>query len=136
MSHYQLPDDVLIDSIKDCSLDPAVFTHEAHLRLAWLQIQHHGIDQAIVNVCLGLKQFVLALGAEDKYNETLTVSAVRAVYHFMLKSPATDFRQFITENNRLKQNFPELMGKHYSENIFVAERAKKVYLEPDLLPFD
>lgn len=121
---------------EDCTLNPEIFSHEAHLRLAWIHIKNYGIERAIDNICKQLIAYVDALGARDKYNKTLTVAAIRAVYHFMLKSKSDNFQDFIEEFPRLKFGFKDLLGFHYAVDIFKNEKAKHEYLEPDLLPFD
>jgi hypothetical protein len=135
-SHFMLTDSEFENQFGSCALDPAIFSHEAHLRLAWIHISKYGIENAIKNICSQLQNYVKHLGASDKYNETLTIAATRAVYHFMLKSESNSFGSFIEAHPRLKHNFKELMFAHYSTNIFTSERAKKEYLEPELLPFD
>lgn len=116
-------------------MNPAIFNHEAHLRLAWIHITKYGVDQAIENICTQLLDFVKAVGAEDKYNKTLTIAAVRAVYHFINKSETGNFNDFIGQNPRLKYNFRELIAAHYGIDVFNSETAKREYVEPDLLPF-
>lgn len=135
-AHFALTDPEFEQQFARCSLDPSLFGHEAHLRLAWIHIQKYGVDQAIENVTQQLQEFVASLGASDKYNETVTVAAIRAVYRFMLKSETNTFQDFILENPRLKYNFRELLACHYQTDIFSSERARKYYLEPELLPFD
>lgn len=135
-THFELTDTEFKSQFSACTLDPNLFTHEAHLRLAWIHINHYGIDKAIEHVTTQLQRFVESLGAKDKYNMTLTISAIRAVYHFMLTSKTNSFQSFILENPRLKNNFKELLSYHYSTDIFTSEQAKKEYLEPELLPFE
>ena len=135
-NHHELTDLEFEAAFSSCILDPTIFTHEAHLRLAWIHITRHGIDTAIEHVCSQLTAYVAHLGASEKYNKTVTIAAVRAVYHFMLKSTAESFPAFIHENPRLKNNFKELLGYHYTTDIFNSAEAKKKYLEPELLPFD
>lgn len=134
--HFELNDTEFENQISTCSLNPDIFTHEAHLRLAWMHIRDYGIDEAIEKVTTQLQNFVAGIGAKDKYNHTLTIAATRAVYHFMLKSKADNFQEFILENSRLKSHFKELLGCHYKTDIFKSDKAKVEYLEPELLPFD
>lgn len=119
-----------------CELPPAEFSHEAHLRLAWLHISRYGIEQAEENIQKQLQQFVAFVGAKDKYHKTLTIAAMRAVYHFMLKSNSDNFINFIADFPQLKHKFKELMESHYSFDIFSSNKAKVEFLEPDLSPFD
>lgn len=135
-THLDLSDAQLLAQLENCSLEPALFNHEAHLRLAWIHLKHHDIDDAIAKVCKQLERYVDSLGARDKYNTTLTVAATRTVYHFMLKSNSHTFPEFMLEFPRLKSNFKDLLFTHYGFNIFSSERAKAEYLEPDLVPFD
>jgi hypothetical protein len=134
-AHFELSDDVFEQQFQACTLNPAIFSHEAHLRLAWIHITKYGVDNAINNICEQLLAFVDSLGARDKYNKTLTIAAIKAVNHFINKSHINNFREFIQKNARLKFNFKELMSSHYQKDIYKSEIAKRQYVEPDLLPF-
>jgi len=133
--HFELSDDHFEEEFKNCKLDPALFNHEAHLRLAWIHVTKYGEAKAIENITGQLYAYVVSLGAIDKYNKTLTIAAIKAVNHFIGRSGADNFAEFIQQFPRLKFNFKELMGFHYGINIFNSEIAKQHYLEPDLLPF-
>ena len=135
-NHFDLSDSDFENKFISCELNPSDFTHEAHLRLVWININKYGIKQAEKNIQIGLKNFVEIVGAKDKYNMTLTLAAIKAVYHFMLKSNSDNFKDFITEFPRLKYNFKELMDCHYGFEIYDSKKAKTQFLEPDLLPFD
>ena len=118
------------------SIDPAEFDHVAHLRLAWIHVTKYGEVQAIENIRRQLKSFTAQVGAADKYHETITVAAIKAVKHFVDRSRTTTFDAFITQNFRLKDQFRHLLGLHYSRELFESEEARKTYLSPDLIPFD
>jgi hypothetical protein len=130
-THFKLTDLEFEKRFADGSLNPVLFTHEAHLRLAWIHIDKYGVENAIDNICCQLAAFITALGAYDKYNKTVTVAAIRAVYHFKLKSRSDNFQNFIIEFPRLKHNFKQIVQSHYSTDIFKSELAKQQYLEPD-----
>lgn len=134
--HFELSNTEFEKKFISCELDPEIFSHEAHLRLAWINIKKYGIEKAEKNIQVQLKNYVKAVGAEDKYNVTLTLAAIKGVYHFMLKSNADSFEAFISEFPKLKYNFKELMSCHYGFDIYNSKRAKSHFLEPDLLPFD
>jgi len=134
--HLDLTDDEFEEQFESCELLPTLFSHEAHLRLAYIHIKKYGEERAIENVCNQLVAYVNHLGASGKYNTTLTVAAIKAVYHFMLKSTATDFKGFIAEFPQLKFEFKRLMQCHYSFDIFNSQEAKTKFLEPDLISFD
>ncbi|MEQ9261752.1 MAG: hypothetical protein RLP14_01190 [Owenweeksia sp.] len=134
--HFELSDSEFEQQFINCELNPEIFTHEAHLRLAWINIERYGMEEAETKIQKQLQKFVGFVGAKDKYNTTLTIAAIKAVYHFMLKSDSNSFEEFIAEFPRLKYKFKELMSCHYGVDIYNSEKAKAKYLEPDLLPFD
>lgn len=135
-NHYSLTDSEFEQQFVAATLDPAVFTHEAHLRLAWIHLSNYGLKKALKNITAQLRSYTRAVGAAAKYNETVTVAAVYAVNHFMIRSSHTDFVSFIKENSQLKTNFKDLIYTHYRTDIFKSEHAKSFFLEPELLPFD
>ncbi|MCB9334478.1 MAG: hypothetical protein H6574_25815 [Lewinellaceae bacterium] len=133
--HHTLTDTEFERQFANCTLDPALFSHEAHLRLAWIHISKYGVDKAIKNVCDQIQVFATANGADGKYHVTLTVAAVRAVYH-CVEINIHGFCRIYCGFPRLKFQFKELLDCHYSMNLFKSELAREVYLEPDLAPFD
>lgn len=135
-NHNNFSDLAFVTAFQQCRLRPEQFGHEAHLRLAWLYLENYGLEKAIQLVQKDLKKYVSHWGASDKYNTTLTIASVRAVYHFMERSESNTFKEFIAEFPKLKYQFMELLSCHYAIDIFNSEAAKVAYLEPELLPFD
>ncbi len=134
-THFDFNDSVFEKQFKEGILDPSLFTHQAHLRLAWIYINKYAIDLACLEVSTQILAYVTKLGAVDKFNKTLTIAAVKTVNHFARKSKSNNFRDFITEFPRLSHNFKELIDAHYGFDIFNSEKAKTQYLPPDLLPY-
>ena len=133
--HFDFPDLEFERKFENCSLDKEIFTHEAHLRLAWIHIKRYGQKTAIQNICGQLIKFAEFTGA-SKYNETLTIAAIKAVYHFIKRSNSDSFPDFINEFPRLKYHFKDLINFHYQVDVFRSSEAKNKYLAPDLMPFD
>ncbi|HPF12351.1 MAG TPA: hypothetical protein PKW08_13035 [Flavobacteriaceae bacterium] len=135
-AHRLLNDDLFLEQFKACTLEPTIFSHEAHLRLAYLQLQHYGLETALELVPRQLQNYVAHLGAETKYHATLTIAAVHAVYHFMQRTEAIDFYEFIDAVPQLKYHFKELLASHYGFDLFENTDAKASYIPPDLIPFE
>ncbi|WP_336517671.1 hypothetical protein [Pollutibacter soli] len=133
--HSQLNDKSFLWLFEICRLDPTLFTHEAHIRLAWLKIREAGVENASEDICRMLINYTNALGVRSKFNKTLTVAAVRAVWHFMQKENIDDFDLFVERFPRLKNDFRKLIDSHYGYDIFNNPMAKIEYMQPDLLPF-
>lgn len=133
--HHSLSDREFTRQFSDKTLSPEIFRHEAHLRLAWILIQIHGLKLGSEIICDQILAFVKPLGAEEKFNKTLTVASMNMVYHFMQKYEADNFLDFIQAFPALKYDFKNLVSKHYSFDIIKDERTKLEFVEPDLLGF-
>lgn len=134
--HFELSDTEFTLGFENCTLNPELFTHEAHLRLAWIYIQKYGIENAIEVIRKQIQEYATSLGASEKYHETITVASIKAVSFFIKKSESKTFESFINENKQLKTNFKQLLATHYTTDIFNSESAKKDFLEPELDPFE
>lgn len=135
-SHYDLTNAEFELQFDSCKLDSNLFSHEAHLRLAWIHITKYGIEKALINIQSQLTRYVTHMGESTKYNKTVTIAAIKAVHHFILKSKSDNFMDFIAEFPRLQNNFKGVMDSHYGVDIFNSEKARKEFISPDLLPFD
>ena len=134
-SHNNLSDSALEAAFYDCTLPPALFDHEAHLRLAWIHIKRYGLAQAILNLQIQIQRYATSLGAADKYHSTLTVAAIYTVDHFMQRCDAGTFAELLLAFPRLKTDFWGLITSHYSEARIQSAEAKKAWLAPDLLAY-
>lgn len=135
MTHWDLSDKEFLIQFRESTLSEELFTHEAHIRLAWLHIDRFGLGAAEINVSDQLKNYTKSLGAESKYHHTVTIAAVKAVNHFKEKSATENFEDFITENPRLNTDFKALLAQHYQTDIFNSDLAKTEFLEPELTQF-
>jgi len=86
-------------------------------------------------MCEQINRFATHHGEADKFNTTVTIAAVKAVYHFMQKSTSDNFTDFIREFPRLITNFKDLLDAHYSFNVFADHKARKEFVAPDLMVF-
>lgn len=133
--HRILTDEEFLRQISEASLPPSAFTHEAHLRLAWLHLEKYDLYQAIDRVRQQLVNYVAKLGVSGKYHETLTVASVQVINHFRAKSQAEGFPGFMEEFPQLKSRFRALLACHYGHDLMNSPEARRTYQEPDLLPF-
>lgn len=132
--HFQLSDQEFSRQFQELKIKPGLFTHEAHIRLAYIYILKYGLEKAEKTMCDQIKAFG-AFHKSNGFNKTVTIAATKAVHHFMKKAESTNFEEFIKEFPRLTTSFKELIGKHYGFNVFSDPTAKKEYIAPDLLPF-
>lgn len=133
--HSQLTDDEIEQQFERCTFKPSMFSHEAHLRLAYIHIRKYGLKQAEENMVNQIKGYAEYYGAKDKFNKTVTIAAVKAMHHFMEKAGSDSFKGLINEFPGLKTSFRSILALHYGFNVFDDSRAKKEFVSPDLLPF-
>lgn len=133
--HWQLTDEEYEETFADYKLKPRLFSHEAHLRLAYIHISKYGAKRAEENMCTQIEGFALSLGAREKFNKTVTIGSVKTMHHYMQKSSSGSFKELVNEFPRLLTNFKDILGQHYGFNVFSDKRAKREYIPPDLLPF-
>ncbi len=134
--HSQFSDIEFIEAFEKAVLNPKLFNHEAHLRLAWIYLQSYGEQKAIEKTCSAIEHFDIVYGNGDKFHTTLTVASVKVVNHFIKKSEATSFFDFIEAFPQLKMAFRKFLEQHYTPEALTHEKAKANYIPPDFLPFD
>ena len=134
-SHNQLGDDEYEQQFRDCTFKPRLFSHEAHLRLAWIHIRKYGLEQAEINLCEDIIRFANHVGFATKFNRTITIASAKILHHFMSISDADSFDHLIEEFPDLLQDFKKVLAQHYSFDIIKNEEARTKYLAPDLLAF-
>jgi hypothetical protein len=133
--HFQLSDFEFENQFRDCSLNASYFSHEAHLRLAYIYLKKYGLKKTILLLTKDIRAFARSLGAETKYHATLTIAAIHVVDHFMKKGKSAHFYDFIYEFPRLKTNFRDLIAQHYNQDIYQSDIARSEFVAPDLQPF-
>lgn len=110
------------------------FTHEAHLRLAWIHIVRYGLVNAEKSIYEQFLSFAKSKNADAKFSKTITIASVKMVGHFIKRSRADDFWGFIEEFPQLKNEYKDLLASHYDTDIFNGEEGRNEYLEPKV-PF-
>ena len=133
--HWKLSDEEFEEKFATCNFRPLWFTHEAHLRLAWIYITKYGSELAFEKYSTQLQEFAKKYNADGKYNATVTFASIQIMNHFINQSDAYDFQDFINEFPQLKTNFKQVIQTHYSGDVFTSKEAKQNILQPDLVPF-
>jgi hypothetical protein len=110
---------------------PADFDHRAHVRLAYVYLCEHSVEQSTELMKSSLLAFLDHCGVDrSKYHETLTRAWVMAIRHFMERSPAaSSAADFIESNPELLD--PEIMLTHYSAEVLFSPGARAGFIDPD-----
>jgi hypothetical protein len=116
-----------------CAVPPSDFTHEAHVRLAYVYLVESGLELAVQRMRDALLKFIEHNDIpRDKFHESMTRAWVLAVRHFMSRGSSSSFEDFIAHNRELLDS--KIMLTHYSAGVLFSSDARASFLEPDLDP--
>lgn len=133
--HYRFSDAVYEQKFRENKFPPLYFSHEAHLRLAYIHLRKYGLEQAIENMCTQIYDFAIKYGATMKFNATVTYASLQIMYTYMNKASSDNFADMMVEFPHLLRDFKGEIKRHYSWDVFRSPEAKKTIHQPDLEPF-
>lgn len=122
-----------IRRFEDLSLTADEFNHRGHLWLGWLYIRDCSLRKASQRLNAGIKAFARSLGAEHKYNYTLTTTFTCAIKSRFKKDQT--FEQFLNANEDLVTNAMQIIQTHYSPELLKSVEARSSLVAPDRKPF-
>jgi len=126
-------DRVLRDAFESKVLAPAAFTHEAHVRLAYVYLAELDVEAAARRMRESLLGFLEHNGIpRSKFHETLTHAWILAVQHFMDKSSCSSADEFVAKNPELLDS--KIMLTHYSAAVLFSADARAALVQPDVDP--
>jgi len=132
-----MTDDELIAAFEACSIPIEDWNHRAHLRVAWVYLDRHGLDGAIERMRVNIPRFNAAKGIVDTidmgYHDTLTVAWLRIIDATRLAyAPEADSEAFLDMHTQLHSKV--LLRLYYSRARIMSAEAKARFVEPDLAP--
>ena len=130
--HWRFSDEVYEKKFKEIKFPPLYFSHEAHLRLAYIHLKKYGLDQSIENMCKQIYDFAIKYGATMKFNATVTYASLQIMYHYMQEGKSDDFSDLMKEFPKLLEDFKGEIQKYYSWDVFRSLEAKATIHEPDI----
>jgi hypothetical protein len=129
-------DQTLWQKFGDSSLTRAQWTHEAHVRTAFLHSRQYPLDDAHLRLRAGIirlnERHGLVETSARGYFETLTRVWLVLVADARARSGATNSRELL-------ERCPELFDRtlpfrHYSKELLASVRARSIFVGPDLEP--
>jgi hypothetical protein len=133
-----MDDEAFLKSFEDCSWPYNQWNHRAHLKVAYLYLRRHPLEEALKKVCAGIRAYNQSKNVPEGpamgYHETMTQAWVRLM-HFTLCEYgfAETAEAFLDQQPQMSQK--NLLRFFYSKERFMSPEAKLRYLEPDLTPF-
>ena len=134
MSTYQTEAEVkaVVRAFESCETDKAAFKHQDHLTVAVCYLEELSLDDAIAKMRNSLRRFIVHHNVDrQKYNETITV--------FWFELVAKALRQMTSSSlvekcNAVIEAFSNagLALEYYSPELLFSDRARELFVEPDL----
>lgn len=133
MQHAELNNQEFIDQIETVTINPELFTHEAHIRMAWLYLNDFDKDTALRHICAAIKGIDAKYAGGTKYHHTITVVFARSIAILMQQKPAKTWQEFITANAGLGIS-KKFLAEYYSDEVLYSDEAKNQFVVPDKKP--
>jgi multimeric flavodoxin WrbA len=129
-----LNDEALWAAFHERTLTSAQWTHTAHLRMAWMYLARHSIDEAHVLMRIGIIRLNAAQGLVETpsrgYHETVTRVWLALVAAARRVAEGADSASFVAAHN-FGREVP--LGFYSRERLF-STMARAMFVEPDLAP--
>lgn len=128
-----MTDAEFLKAFESCALPESRWTHEAHVRMAWLYLREKPLAEAIPIVREGIKRYNASLKKNLAYHETITQAFLSLIDHRMSRGVGhTSFSDFREENpDLLDRNMPVLL-MHYRKETLFSQAAREAFLNPDI----
>lgn len=107
------------------------FGHREHLELAWRYLRASDVAVARQQMSAAIRHVAAGHGQPDRYHHTITLAWLHLVAVHVRRSRVSTFDEFIAENQQLLTR--DLLSHHFSPGTLGASRARKGWVEPDLL---
>lgn len=127
-----MSDDDFLAAFEACTIPKADWTHEAHVRMAWLYLSRLPFPTAVQNARSGISKYNRSLGNTAGYHDTVTVAAVTVIGSRM--TDGESYPAFRTRNPDLFANLMGVLRRYYSEDRIKSPEAVAEFIEPDLRP--
>jgi hypothetical protein len=124
-----LPD--AIRAFEASRVDPDVFDHAAHVRLAWLYLRHCDVPETLQRYSAGLQRLTAKLGVPDKYHATVTGFLLLEIAERRSVRPDADWQGFVESNPDLFTDVRRLLLERYDETRLDSPLARRQFLLPD-----
>jgi hypothetical protein len=122
----------LLASFESGTLEPALFRHAVHVRVAWLYLRRDPLARALERFAADLRRFAARAGKPDLYHETTTWAYFALIRERMEDSGADhSWERFAAANPDLLTHRPSVLERYYTKRTLGSERARRTFVLPD-----
>ena len=132
-----LDDAALLTAFENCSLPEQQWTHQAHIRVAYMYLRRHPFEEALNRMRAGIQRYNTArkvpVEPHRGYHETLTVAWLTVVAAVMKHHGiGNDSLDFCGQQPFLLNRF--LLRLYYTRRTIMSPEAKRSFCAPDITP--
>jgi hypothetical protein len=125
-------DDEFLAAFENADIPRREWSHEAHVRMAFLYLCRLTPSDALDRIRFGIKKLNARNGVVEGYHETITVAFVRLIAARL--SEEVTFPKFRERNPDLFDRTLTALLIHYTRDRLFSPEARRDFLEPDLQP--
>jgi len=131
-----LTDEAIWQAFSASTLPAEAWTHRAHLRMAWLFLKRHPLDEAHLLLRVGIIRLNAFHGLVETpargYHETLTRLWLALVASLMRAADAQTSAAFVDAH--AVELGRDAAARYYSRERVMSPRARAIFVAPDLAP--
>lgn len=122
----------LFEQFENGKLDAKIFTHEIHVKTAWIYLSKFDLPLAMLNFSTALKNFAKVNKADKLYHETITFAYLMLINERMKSSEHLQtWEEFAQANADLLDWKNNVLKKYYRQITIKSFFAKKHFVFPD-----
>ena len=127
----------VVRSFESCELPPADFNHREHLLVALCYLLRMGDAEALARLRTGIGKYVAAHDINPSlYHETITAFWMKRVRTYLEREGAGHGLAHLINGLAAESGSSRLIFDYYSKELIDSERARRMWVEPDLKPLD
>ena len=126
-----MTDRELIEAYETCTLDPDLFHHRQHVRVAWICLREAPLVAALTRFVESLRRFATSAGSPGLYHETITFAFVFLIHQRMQTHSKETFEEFAAANADLFSWKPSVLDRYYTPETLGSELARRTFVMPD-----
>ena len=127
-----MTDDEFLAAFEAVAFTRPEWTHEAHVRMAWLYLTRHPFADALCRVQNGIRKLNGKIGSPDGYHDTITVAFVRIIADRL--KDGERYESFRDRNPELLDRTLPAVLRHYTKDYLYSTDARREFVEPDREP--
>jgi hypothetical protein len=104
------------------------------VRVAWCYLNRVPLLVALAQFRSALQRFATAKGKPERYHETITIAYMLLIAERLGHVRGASWERFAAANPDLLTWNPSILARFYTDGVLSSERARAVFVLPDLDP--